>query len=152
MFRVSVAGLEVLLAHPGGPLYARKDEGCWTLPKGEVAAGEDPLAAAIREFTEETGIAPSGECLPLGSVRLRSGKVIHAWAFRGDRHAARPIRSNRFTIEWPPRSGRFREFPEIDRAEFFPLPVAYRKVHPAQRPFLDRLAARLGPEGAPTAA
>jgi predicted NUDIX family NTP pyrophosphohydrolase len=152
MFRVTAAGLEVFLAHPGGPFYARKDDGCWTLAKGEVGRGEEPLAAAVREFAEETGIAPAGDPVPLGAVRLRSGKVIEAWAFAGDRDESAPIRSNRFTLEWPPRSGRSQKFPEIDRAAFFPLAVARRKIHPDQRPFLDRLAAHLGapepPEGA----
>jgi predicted NUDIX family NTP pyrophosphohydrolase len=144
MYRERGGVLEVFLAHPGGPFYARRDEGCWTLPKGELGDGEDALAAARREFSEETGLVPPEACLPLGAVRLRSGKVVEAWAFPGDRDPGPALRSNLFTLEWPPRSGRVREYPEIDRAAFFPLGVARRKIQPGQLPFLDRLAAHVG--------
>lgn len=129
----------MFLGHPGGPFYARRDDGCWTIPKGEIGEDEAPLAAARREFAEETGFAPEGDVVPLGTVRLRSGKVIEAWAVRGDGPEGRPIRSNVFTLEWPPRSGRVHAFPELDRAQFFPLPVARRKIQPGQLPFLERL-------------
>jgi predicted NUDIX family NTP pyrophosphohydrolase len=131
---------EVLLVHPGGPFWAKKDEGAWSIPKGEFEAGEDPLAAAKRELEEETGILARGPCLPLGTVRQRNGKLVHAWALEQDADAA-TIRSNTFTLEWPPRSGQRREFPEVDRAEWFDLPAAARKVNPAQRELLERLAA-----------
>src|SRR5688572_7365467 len=110
MFRGSAPALEVLLVHPGGPYWAKKDEGAWTIPKGLIGADEDPLAAAIREMTEETGVTPHGPYLPLGAVRQKAGKEVHAWAFRGDCDAA-AIRSNTFTMEWPPRSGRQQAFP-----------------------------------------
>jgi predicted NUDIX family NTP pyrophosphohydrolase len=130
---------EVLLVHPGGPFWRNKDDGAWTIPKGEVESGEDLLAAAIREFTEETGLTPVEPFRPLGQVRHKSGKIIHAWAFEGDCHPIE-VRSNTFELEWPPKSGRKQEFPEIDRAEFFDLPNARRKMLAAEVPLLDRLA------------
>jgi predicted NUDIX family NTP pyrophosphohydrolase len=134
---------EVLLVHPGGPYWRNKDDGAWTIPKGEVNPGEDLLAAAIREFTEETGLTPSGSFLPLGEVKHKSGKIVHAWAFPGDCDPAK-IRSNTFELEWPPKSGRTQEFPEIDRAQFFDLPNARRKILPAEVALLDRLADAIG--------
>lgn len=143
MYRVKGGVVEVFLAHPGGPFYAKRDEGVWSIPKGEVGEAEGTLAAAIREFTEETGLVSRGEYLPLGTVRLKSGKVVHAWAFRGDQAGTPPIRSNAYQIEWPPRSGRVQEFPEIDRTAFLPFPVARHKIHPSQLPFLARLEEHL---------
>jgi len=139
-------GLEVLLVHPGGPFWKKKDEGAWFLPKGEVAAGEDELSAARREFEEEIGIKPVGPFLALGSVKHKSGKSVAAWAFEGDCDPA-AIKSNTFTIEWPPRSGRKQEFPEVDRAEFFTPEAAREKMHPEESDFVVRLAAALEKKG-----
>ena len=133
--------VRVLLAHPGGPFFAKKDEGAWSIPKGLVEAGEDLLTAAIREFQEETGYCPSEGspfCL-LGEVRLKSGKQVHAWGFPGTWEHGRIPDSNSFEMEWPPKSGKKQSFPEIDRAEMFSLEDAYRKINPSQSPFLDRL-------------
>jgi predicted NUDIX family NTP pyrophosphohydrolase len=138
MYRRRPAGLEVLLVHPGGPFWASKDLGAWTLPKGEVAQGEDELATARREFKEETGLEPGGELLPLGSIRQKGGKVVHAWAFEGDADAG-AIRSNTYSLEWPPRSGKWRDFPEVDRAEWFSLDEARRRINPAQAELMDTL-------------
>jgi predicted NUDIX family NTP pyrophosphohydrolase len=135
--------LEVLLVHPGGPLYAGKDLGVWSLPKGEVEAGADEIEAAVRETEEETGLRAAPPFHPLGEIRYSSGKTVVAWAFEGDCDPA-ATRSNTFRLEWPPRSGRFQEFPEVDRAAFFDLPEARRRILPAQVPFLDRLEAALG--------
>jgi len=132
--------LEVLLAHPGGPFWTRKDEGAWTIPKGEYGDDEEPFAAAKREFAEETGAAIDGDFLPLGEVRQASGKVVSAWAHETDLDAG-AIRSNTFELEYPPRSGKMRAFPEIDRAAWFRIPEARLKIHPAQAAFLDRLLA-----------
>ena len=115
LFRRREGYLEVLLGHPGGPYWAHRDDGAWSIPKGGMNPGEDPLAAAQREFLEETGFTPCGPYLPLGHVTQRGGKVVHAWAFEGDCDPARLV-SNLCTVEWPPRSGRFQSFPEIDRA------------------------------------
>jgi predicted NUDIX family NTP pyrophosphohydrolase len=142
LYRLGPEGLEVLLAHPGGPFWARRDEGAWTLPKGEVNAGEEPLAAALREFEEETGHVPSGELLPLGEVRQKGGKRVLAWACAGD-FDPQELRCNTFEMEWPPRSGRVRSFPEIDRVGWFTPDAARTKLLPAQAPFLDRLQALL---------
>jgi predicted NUDIX family NTP pyrophosphohydrolase len=140
MFRRAARGeVEVLLAHPGGPFWARRDEGAWTLPKGEHPDDEEPLAAAIREFTEETGFAPAPPYCPLGELRQKSGKRISAWAFEGDAEPAR-LRCNLFEMEWPPRSGRLQQFPEIDRVAWFDPEAAHAKLLPAQRPFIERLA------------
>jgi predicted NUDIX family NTP pyrophosphohydrolase len=138
MFRRRASGLEVLLAHPGGPFWAAKDLGAWTLPKGEYGEGEEPLAAARREFAEETGFSAEPPLLPLGQVRMKSGKQLQAWAFEGDCDPAQ-LRSNTFEIEWPPRSGRRQAFPEIDRCGWFDLAAARIRLHPAQHPFLDAL-------------
>lgn len=148
LFRETSGGLEVLLVHPGGPFWAKKDDGAWSIPKGELDEGEDPLAAARREFEEETGLATpeelnaAGDAIPLGSVRQPAGKAVHAWAleldldtsgFRSDRP------SNLFSMEWPPRSGKRQEFPEVDRVEWFPLEIARRKILEGQAKLLDLL-------------
>lgn len=138
MFRVRCSRLQVLLAHPGGPLWRNKDEGAWTIPKGEVQPGEDALDAAIREFEEETGCRPSPPYIPLGVIRQKSGKRVHAWAFEGDCDPAQ-VRSNVFSMEWPPKSGKQQQFPEIDRAEFFSMDEARKKINPAQAAFADTL-------------
>lgn len=143
LFRRGRRGLEVLLAHPGGPLWARKDDGAWTIPKGELDGGEDPEAAARREFREETGGEIPGALVSLGAVKQPGGKVLHAWAAEGEFEPA-ALRSNAFAMEWPPRSGRRREFPEIDRVEWFELGAARRKILKGQAELLDRLAASFG--------
>jgi len=131
--------LEVFLVHPGGPFWVKKDVGVWSIPKGEYEKGEDALAAAQREFKEETGFAwIGGDLRPLDTVRLSSGKVVTAWAIEGDCDA-RAIRSNLFEMEWPPKSGKRQSFPEVDRAEWFALAAAHERIHPAQRAFLERL-------------
>ena len=142
-FRRTPGGLEVLLAHPGGPFWAKKDEGAWSIPKGELAAGEDPLAAALREFEEETGVIIAGTPLALQPVRQPSGKIIRAWALEGDLDPA-TVKSNTFSLEWPPRSGRQQEFPEIDRVAWLPVEEARRKIVPGQVPLLEQLALELG--------
>ena len=139
MYRVKNGIPQVLLVHPGGPFWKNKDEGAWSIPKGEVAEGEDLLDAARREFEEELGFAPQGPFTPLSPVRQKGGKVIHAWSFQGDCDPA-AIRCNTFTIEWPPRSGQQATFPEVDRAEFFDLPAARKKINPAQVAFIDEMA------------
>jgi predicted NUDIX family NTP pyrophosphohydrolase len=139
LYRERSRGLEVLLVHPGGPFWARKDLGAWSVPKGEYGPGEDELAAARREFEEELGSpAPPGEPLELGEIRQRSGKRVRAWALAGDLDEA-AITSNTLEIEWPPRSGRRIEIPEVDRAEWFELELAREKINPAQEALLDRL-------------
>jgi predicted NUDIX family NTP pyrophosphohydrolase len=141
--RAEQGALEVFLAHPGGPFFAKKDAGAWTIPKGEPAAGEDLRACALREFEEETGLRPKALLfLDLGSVRQRAGKVVQAWAFEGD-WQGRELRSNTFEVEWPPRSGRRQAFPEIDRVEFFSIEAARSKINPAQVEFLERLCTLL---------
>ena len=131
---------EVLLVHPGGPYWARKDAGAWSIPKGEVEEGEEPRTAALREFAEETGTRlPDGALEPLGSVKLKSGKLVHAFAIAGDLDPE-AIVSSTFELEWPPRSGRTRTFPEVDRAGWFRLDEAREKLNPAQAAFVDRLA------------
>jgi predicted NUDIX family NTP pyrophosphohydrolase len=134
---------EVLLVHPGGPFWARRDLGVWSIPKGEYDAEEDPLAAALREFEEELGSsAPDGHRDDLGEIRQRAGKVVRAWAVAGDLDVGR-VQSNTFELEWPPRSGRTASFPEVDRAEWFELDLARQKIIAAQAALLDRLAERL---------
>lgn len=130
--------LEVLLAHPGGPFWAKKDAAAWTIPKGLVEADSDLLACARREFAEETSLQVSGEFLPLVPVRQKSGKLVHAFAIEADPDLA-PFRSNDFELEWPPRSGRKQRFPEIDRIAWFDLPTAAKKMHAYQVPLLDEL-------------
>ena len=131
-------GLQVFLVHPGGPFWAKKDLGAWSIPKGELDAGEDPLAAAIREFTEETGFTVDGDFRPLSPLRQKSGKVIHAWAVEGDCDPTR-LRSNPFSMEWPPKSGRQQEFPEVDRGAWFSLDEARQRIVAGQAAFLDEL-------------
>ena len=139
MYRVKNGEIEVFLAHPGGPFFKSKDDGHWTIPKGEIEPGEDLLETACREFKEEGGLEPSGDFLPLGSIRQKGGKIVHAWAFEGDCVNDFRRQSGTFDMEWPPHSGRIQSFPEIDRAEFFPLQVAQKKIKETQRPLLDRL-------------
>lgn len=143
LYRRTPAGLEVLLIHPGGPFWARRDAGAWSIPKGEIDPGEDPLTAARREFAEELGSpAPDGAALALGEVRQKSGKRVVAWALAGDLDPA-TVHSNTFTIEWPPRSGREAEFPEVDRAGWFSPDAAREKLIPAQVTLVERLLAAL---------
>ena len=144
MFRFVEGALEVLLAHPGGPFFRNKDLGSWTLPKGLVEPGEDPLACARREFHEETGIVPAASgYLALGEIKQRGGKRVHAWAFEGAWDGAGPPPSNTFELEWPPKSGRRATFPEIDQLAFFDLPSARAKILAAQAEFIDRLLSAL---------
>jgi predicted NUDIX family NTP pyrophosphohydrolase len=143
LYRRARTGLEVLLVHPGGPVWAKRDNGAWSILKGEYAGDEEPLAVARREFAEELGSpppAPGGDLLDLGEIRQKSGKVVRAWAVAGDLDATR-ITSNTFSMEWPPRSGQLREFPEVDRAQWFSLREARVKLNPAQVALLDRLQA-----------
>jgi predicted NUDIX family NTP pyrophosphohydrolase len=134
---------EVLLVHPGGPFWARRDLGAWSIPKGEYDSGEDPLAAALREFEEELGSpAPAGDREDLGEIRQRAGKVVRAWAVAGDLDVS-GVHSNTFELEWPPRSGKTANFPEVDRAEWFDLDRARQKIVAAQAALLDRLSERL---------
>jgi predicted NUDIX family NTP pyrophosphohydrolase len=142
MYRRSGGVLEVLLVHPGGPFWMKKDAGAWSIPKGEYADGEEPLAAATREFQEETGLVAAGPYLPLTPVKQQGGKVVHAWAFEGDCRAE-SLKSTTFSLEWPPRSGRHREFPEVDRAGWFGLEEAKRKILPGQIALLDELAVKI---------
>ncbi|HEU4700857.1 MAG TPA: NUDIX domain-containing protein [Conexibacter sp.] len=148
LFRRRADELEVLLVHPGGPFWARRDAGAWSIPKGEVGPGEDERACALRELEEETGgafrDAPPDSLLPLGEIRQKSGKVVTAWALEGDLDADAIACSTMVELEWPPRSGRTRTFPEVDRAGWFGLPAAREKLLPAQAPFLDRLAELAG--------
>ena len=143
LHRPGTAGTEVLLVHPGGPFWARKDLGAWSIPKGELDDGEDARACALREFAEETGTRlPDGALDELGSVKLKSGKLVLAFAAAGDLDPA-TVRSNTFELEWPPRSGRMQSFPEIDRAGWFALDAARAKLNPAQAELVDRLEALL---------
>jgi predicted NUDIX family NTP pyrophosphohydrolase len=143
MFRRRDNKFEVLLVHPGGPFFARKDDGAWTIPKGEAAGEEDLLTRAQIEFEEELGFQPRGEWIELGSIKQKGGKTVHAWAFEGDLPGSFELKSNLFEIEWPPRSGKLKQFPEIDQALFFSEEVARRKINSAQVLFLDRLRAAL---------
>jgi predicted NUDIX family NTP pyrophosphohydrolase len=139
LYRRSPQGLEVLLVHPGGPLWAKKDDGAWSIPKGEFEEPETPLDAALREFREELGAPPpAGEPESLGTVRQPSGKVVHAWALEGD-FDPRALHSNTFSLEWPPRSGRHIEVPEVDRAAWYSMSQASRKILPGQAPLLAAL-------------
>lgn len=143
LYRQGVRGWEVLLAHPGGPLWATKDLGAWTIPKGEPEAGEELLACAQREYLEETGVAPTGPFRDLGEVRQKGGKLVRAWAAEGDADPTTLV-SNEFTMEWPPRSGRIASFPEIDRFAWFRSDEARRRINPAQSALVERLGALLG--------
>ncbi len=143
--RLSAHGLDVLLVHPGGPFWTKKDDGAWFIPKGEIEAGEDPLAAALREFHEEVGVEPPhGVPRELGTVKNKGGKLIYAWALHGDLDLS-GFHSNTFRLEWPPRSGKEREFPEVDRAQYFTVEQALAKMHPAELPLLERLLRLLQP-------
>jgi predicted NUDIX family NTP pyrophosphohydrolase len=141
LFRRKSAALEVLLVHPGGPLWSNKDEGAWSIPKGEIDAGEDPLAAARREFNEELGSPVSGEFIELAAIRQASGKIVYAWAVESDFDPA-TLTSGTFSMEWPPRSGRQQHFPEVDRVEWFTIDDAKRKINRAQIALLDQLSSR----------
>jgi predicted NUDIX family NTP pyrophosphohydrolase len=143
LYKRSGDAVDVLLVHPGGPLWARRDSGAWSIPKGEYGDDEDPQACALREFEEETGTAlPPGHLIELGEVKQKGGKVVTAWAAEGDIDAD-AVQSNTFTMEWPPRSGRTAEFPEIDRAGWFGFDLAREKLIPAQAELVERLAERL---------
>ena len=144
MYRGTCNALELLLVHPGGPFWARKDEGAWSIPKGEYEPGEEPLAVAKREFEEELGSPPpDGTYLDLGEIKQPSSKLIIAFAVKGDFDPA-TVKSNLFDLEWPPKSGRMQCFPEVDRASWFASKEARAKIQPGQAPFVDRLLARLG--------
>jgi predicted NUDIX family NTP pyrophosphohydrolase len=138
MYRNNAGKLQVLLAHPGGPYFTNKDAGVWTIPKGEVEPGEDLLETAKREFEEETGITPRGPFLALTPIKQKGGKIVYAWAFKGDCDP-RGIVSNTFTMEWPPKSGRQMSFPEIDRADFFDVAAATQKIKSGQEALIDEL-------------
>jgi predicted NUDIX family NTP pyrophosphohydrolase len=138
LYRRKDRGLEVLLVHPGGPFWARKDLGSWSIPKGEYSSDEDPLEAARREFTEETGFSAEGDFRELPGIRQKSGKLVRAWALQGDLDA-KQLKSNTFRMEWPPHSGKFEDFPEVDRAAWFPVETARHKILTSQRPLLDHL-------------
>jgi len=142
MYRLRSGKIELLLVHPGGPFFKSKDTGAWSIPKGEVGPDEDPLACAKREFQEEIGAAVEGEFLPLSPIKQKGGKVVRAWAVAGDCDPG-SARSNTFSIEWPPRSGRMQEFPEIDRAEFFNVETAKEKINAAQAALIDELVETL---------
>ena len=139
MYDLAEDGLQILLAHPGGPFFTNKDNGFWGIPKGETEEGESLLEAAIREFREETGIEPCGEYIPLENVRLKSGKIVYAWAFGGNWHEDDFFLSNTFSMEWPPHSGIIREYPEIDRIAMFSVEEGLKKITPAQAPLISRL-------------
>ena len=144
LYRRSLGGLEVFLAHPGGPFWLKRDAGAWTIPKGVAEPGEDILAAACREFEEETGIHPVGPFLSLGSIRQKAGKLVHAWAWEGDADPGR-VTSNTTQTEWPPGSGRMLTFPEVDRCAWFDPHAAREKINPAQAELLGRLELALSP-------
>jgi predicted NUDIX family NTP pyrophosphohydrolase len=145
MYRRRGDGVELFLVHPGGPFWARKDWAAWSIPKGEYAEGEDPVAVARREFAEETGASPPGELLPLGELVQPGRKIVTAWALGGDLDPS-ALQSNRFELEWPPRSGRRQSFPEVDRGDWFSPAEARRKILPGQREFIDRLLRLIGEE------
>ena len=142
MYRWREAVLEVFLVHPGGPFWAKKDMGAWSIPKGELEPGEEPLEVAKREFREETGFAAHGQFLELGTVKQAGGKIVTAWAFEGDCDPTR-LTSNLCQVEWPPRSGRIIEFPEVDRGKWFSIPAAREHILKSQQPLLDMLCTAL---------
>lgn len=148
LFRGRGRNLEVLLVHPGGPFWTKKDEGAWSIPKGEAEPGEDLIAAARREFSEETGSSVEGEFIDLGAFKQPNGKTVAAWALEGDFDPASLV-SMTFALEWPPRSGKIAEFPEVDRAEWFDLKTAERKILKGQRPILAALDRRFGGKHSP---
>jgi predicted NUDIX family NTP pyrophosphohydrolase len=139
VYRKRAGGVEVLLVHPGGPFWKNKDEGAWSIPKGEFSEGEDPLAVARREFQEEIGQPIDGNFEALAPIKQRSGKTVHAWSIQADVDISQ-TQSNTFTIEWPPRSGKQQEFPEVDRVEWFPLQLAMKKINSAQSELLQQLS------------
>jgi predicted NUDIX family NTP pyrophosphohydrolase len=142
MFRLKEGAIEVLLVHPGGPFFRNRESGAWTIPKGEAADGEELRDRARLEFGEELGIeTPASDWIELGTVKQKGGKTVHAWALEGDLPQDFVLASNWFALEWPPRSGRTQDFPEIDRAQFFPIELARQKINAAQIEFLDRLVA-----------
>jgi len=138
MYRRDNGTLQILLAHPGGPFFRNKDDGAWSIPKGEIESGEDLLETAKREFREEIGVTPTGPFIALTTVKQRGGKIVHAWAFEGDCDPT-AIVSNTFNMEWPPRSGKQMDFPEIDRAEFFDVSTARQKINAGQVALIDEL-------------
>jgi predicted NUDIX family NTP pyrophosphohydrolase len=140
MYRIQEGRIQVLLAHPGGPFFQKKNEGAWSIPKGEPGADEDLLVTAQREFEEETGVKPAGPFIPLKPIQQKGGKIVHSWAFEGDCDS-NAIKSNTFTMEWPPRSGRQAEFPEIDRAGWFDLAAASKMIRAEQADLIDELEA-----------
>jgi predicted NUDIX family NTP pyrophosphohydrolase len=142
LYKKVQGALQVFLVHPGGPYFARKDEGVWSIPKGEIDEGEDPLAAARREFEEETGCRPEGGLIPLSPVKQKGGKTVLSWSVEGGCDAG-TISSNTFTIEWPTGSGRMQEYPEVDRAGWFTVEEAKRKIHPAQAALIDELCSKV---------
>jgi predicted NUDIX family NTP pyrophosphohydrolase len=142
MFRIRDGKLQLLLAHPGGPFWKNKDTGAWSIPKGEIQPGEEPLNAARREFAEELGFAAEGDFIPLTTIQQKGGKRVQVWAFEGDWDPSL-LQSNTFQMEWPPRSGRMQEFPEIDRAEFFDLSRAKLQINSGQVPCLEELERKL---------
>lgn len=145
VYRLLPGDVQVLLVHPGGPFWAKKDDGAWFIPKGEIEAGEQPLATALREFNEELGMAPpTGHPLELGTAKNKGGKLIYAWALAGDLDLS-CFKSNVFSLEWPPKSGKFRDFPEVDRAQYFGVEEALVKMHAAELPFVQRLLEKLKP-------
>ena len=144
MYSRRARGLEVLLVHPGGPFWKKRDEGAWSIPKGEAEEGEDFLTAAVREFREEIGFAVKGSLVDLGWVKQKGGKIVYAWAIEAGPDQAISLTSNMFEMEWPPRSGKIQPFPEIDRAEFFSFAEAEKKINESQRVFLERLREKLG--------
>jgi predicted NUDIX family NTP pyrophosphohydrolase len=148
MYRIKDGQLEVLLVHPGGPFWVKKDLGAWSIPKGEAESNEESLATAQREFEEETGIQPQGEMISLGTIRQKSGKTVSAWGFAGDCDPV-TIKSNFFSLEWPPRSRKQQQFPEIDRAGFFNLEAAKAKIIAAEFELLERLAEAVRSKGLP---
>jgi predicted NUDIX family NTP pyrophosphohydrolase len=148
LFRNVSGCFEVLLVHPGGPFWVKKDEGAWSIPKGEFEEDEDPLKAAMREFEEEIGTTLNGERIPLNPVQQPGGKIVYAWAMKGEFDPAR-LKSNKFQMEWPPKSGRKREFPEVDRAEWLSIETAKCKILKGQIPFLMELQEKLGRSSEP---
>ncbi|HSS27903.1 MAG TPA: NUDIX domain-containing protein [Usitatibacter sp.] len=142
LYRRGSRGLEILLVHPGGPFWSKRDAGAWTIPKGEISEGEEPLAAARREFLEETGFEAQGDATALAPLRQKGGKWVHAWAVEGDCDAE-AIRSNTFSMEWPPRSGKMAEFPEVDRAAWFAPQEARERILASQAALIDELEAKL---------
>ena len=136
MYRIHDGELQMLLAHPGGPFFKNKDDGAWSIPKGEVEPGEDLLETAKREFEEETGVIPTGPFIALKPIKQKGGKIVHAWAFKSDCDPS-AIVSNTFTMEWPPKSGRLMEFPEMDRADFFEVAAAIRKIKAGQEALIE---------------